>query len=419
MNKLPIAALAAVLFFQVFLSGTEVSIDTVVRDPQKYQYQFLTVRGIAVQVMPAGEKDFYFYTLRDSSGGELKVRAEKKGCRKGKRYRVNGRLRIDSLTNQIYLVEEDVLQAGGAILPARTLDSRQPAVQVTKPDVLPAEPAPAPVFSGGDVVFTPGGGEHVLPLQVEILASPVTDQYGNSVASEIYYTTDGTEPSRSSLKYEPGLKIAAEGDHLLKARAFARSGKYEGRTGSALLTVKAPAPPPVVQPPPPPPRVEPPQKRTYRIMEGEARIYYQNSRNQNDRQLLNIKRSGRSDVEGARVEASLNVNVRGSESSLFEQSKLAGLRGLCEVFVDDIPVIRIRMSSGRMDRAILSGLLDNVLDAAFEGTPDTPDKDFAPGNPVAEWSNSLQINGRSGRVIVRFVFRESSDTLKYAVIVEI
>ena len=157
------------------------------------------------------------------------------------------------------------------------------------------------------------------------------------------------------------------------------------------------------------------QSNRVRLIEGETSVHLQSGR---DNSTTSSGDRGKADLDGVEFEVEFKIQVRGSASALFEQSRLAGLRGICEIFVDGEPASKIKMESGRMQTSILGGLLDSTLNQLFEGQADPPDTDFSSESNKAEWSRVVTCNGVNYTVLVRFVYRESSNVLKYYVFVE-
>ena len=137
-----------------------------------------------------------------------------------------------------------------------------------------------------------------------------------------------------------------------------------------------------------------------------------------DKTLNHFSDSGTTNLDGIEFEVEFKVKIRASKSSFFETNKLSGLRGVCEIFADGDSIGRIKMQSGRLEYSILGGLIDNAVNQIFEGEPDTPDIDFSSSSNKAEWSKIINVEGTNYKVLIKFVFRESSDRLKYYVFVE-
>jgi len=87
---------------------------------------------------------------------------------------------------------------------------------------------------GGDIRFIPPGGHYTNKVQVHLeIAEPPRISNGDPVAWDIYYTRDGSEPTKSNgTKYEgneknPEIEFNEEGTFIIDTRLFSRDGRYK------------------------------------------------------------------------------------------------------------------------------------------------------------------------------------------------
>ena len=83
----------------------------------------------------------------------------------------------------------------------------------------------------GKIIFKPIGSTYSGGVQVQLLYENLMSSRGTEIPSEIYYTIDGSEPTKDNgEKYNPENKILLNGPgrYQIKARLFSKLGKYEG-----------------------------------------------------------------------------------------------------------------------------------------------------------------------------------------------
>jgi hypothetical protein len=153
-----------------------------------------------------------------------------------------------------------------------------------------------------------------------------------------------------------------------------------------------------------------------RVLSGGINLRYQTD--PEDDFLNEIGDSGRVDIDGVDFEVDLEALVRATDSSLFEVHKIAGLRGLCQAYADGERVAEIKMQTGRMEMNIWGALIDTALNSIFEGQPDSADVEFSSSSDKAEWSTYMYLYNERYKLIVRFIYRDAADSLRYYVFAE-
>ncbi|MGE5341126.1 MAG: hypothetical protein ACM3SY_06555 [Candidatus Omnitrophota bacterium] len=109
---------------------------------------------------------------------------------------------------------------------------------------------PIPPSQGGEIRFQPEGGTYKKSLYIRLSYSPLKSLKGEVILSDICYTLDGSEPTRThGRKCSRGQSIlfSKEGIFTLKARLISKVGLYQGEVYSRTYTIrleeeKAPTP---------------------------------------------------------------------------------------------------------------------------------------------------------------------------------
>jgi hypothetical protein len=158
-----------------------------------------------------------------------------------------------------------------------------------------------------------------------------------------------------------------------------------------------------------------------RLLQGEHKLAYERYSREAKKTVTSrneIRATGSADFAGFSVEAALKVDVRATKDTLLEDGPIAGLRGICQILVDGDEGAPIKMSTGRMEVSLLGGLLDAGMHAAMRGEPDPAVVSFGRDSNKAEWTKTLSLGSTRATVLVRFVYREATDSLLYYVFVE-
>jgi len=99
---------------------------------------------------------------------------------------------------------------------------------------------PGPIV-GGEITFLKPRGNYIGSVEVPLAYKTLRFANGNAIFGEIYYTTDGDDPTRTNgTLYKEGVpvKLTGEGKYTIKAKVFSRDGKYEGAVYSQTYTIK-------------------------------------------------------------------------------------------------------------------------------------------------------------------------------------
>lgn len=158
-----------------------------------------------------------------------------------------------------------------------------------------------------------------------------------------------------------------------------------------------------------------------RLLTGELRLSYERYSSGEKKTIAasnEIRATGSADLNGYEVEAALTVDVRATKQTLLETSVIAGLNGSCQILVDGDEVAVINMALGRTQVSLLGSLLDAGIRGARQGEPSRPDVEFGRGSNKAEWTAAVSAGKLRGTVLVRFVYREATNSLLYYVFVE-
>jgi hypothetical protein len=100
-----------------------------------------------------------------------------------------------------------------------------------------------PEVQGGVIRFNPASGEFSDKVTVQLdIETPLKSKRGDVILADIYYTCDGTEPSKTNgKKYTPGDKISLpkKGRLTIKARLISKlANNYKGKVYSQSYSVQ-------------------------------------------------------------------------------------------------------------------------------------------------------------------------------------
>jgi protein phosphatase len=131
------------------------------------------------------------------------------------------------------------------ILIGLKFDDNQTQKNVYVPPPLPDKTQVQSKFEKAAIKFTPDGddGPFNNPVQVRLSFKPIISSKGYKVDADIYYTLDGTDPTKTNgEKYieDKPIPIDNDGENILKARLFprTRNGKYEGQLHTRSYTIQ-------------------------------------------------------------------------------------------------------------------------------------------------------------------------------------
>jgi hypothetical protein len=99
-------------------------------------------------------------------------------------------------------------------------------------------------FEKTDIKFTPDPqdkGTYDDSVEVQLSFKPIRSPKGYEVSADIYYTLDGSDPKKTNeRKYIPDnpIVIDKDGENILKARLFSRTGDYEGKLHTRTYTIQ-------------------------------------------------------------------------------------------------------------------------------------------------------------------------------------
>lgn len=102
-----------------------------------------------------------------------------------------------------------------------------------------------PEVQSGKIIFEPKRSTHSGDMQVQLIYENLKSSRGDEIPSEIYYTIDGTEPTKNNgKKYITGDKILLRkpGIYIIKARLFSKMGKYKGEVHYKRYIIKVTKP---------------------------------------------------------------------------------------------------------------------------------------------------------------------------------
>jgi len=173
---------------------------------------------------------------------------------------VFGLVIVAAIILAMMIVVFNLLQRSGSNPPGH------PDIELITPEISPEVTTPVKVLKpesrGGSITFSLPAGTYEEPADLELYHENLQSTNGDEIPSDIYYTTDGTEPTRENArKYNPGEKIIfiSPGNHTIMAKLFSTVGKYQGDVYSQTYMIK-PKPtiiPVIVKPVPEPIKPKP------------------------------------------------------------------------------------------------------------------------------------------------------------------
>lgn len=98
-----------------------------------------------------------------------------------------------------------------------------------------------PVSTGGVIQFKPEAGTYLNNVKITLSFQPMKSEKNETILSDIFYTLDGSEPSRThGIKYSQNKAIflTRQGSNTLKAGLFAKLGNYQALASPRVYYIR-------------------------------------------------------------------------------------------------------------------------------------------------------------------------------------